>query len=447
MKTNSPKGKESHHKGNIFFENLSAKTINKIARVSGYLQRKGGKIDARSLIIGFMMLMTRKINTYEAWASEVSILTGKTITRQAIEERMTPATSEMLRLVLEKTMAENIHKRKLKCKERTKSKFRSILLEDSTLIHLPDELSDVFPGNLSKGKKKSLVKIHALHNFTKNNFPYIGIQSFTDNDQSLSSKVLNYVTEGDLILRDLGFLVLGVLKKILLKGVYAISRKKATTKSYDIKTGEEIHLAKELRKTHFYDGMVLVGRTEKIQMRLIAIPLPAEQAAERKRKAKNDRDKRLNHNKEYYTLLEYAILITNIAETMCGTKEICELYGLRWQIEIIFKSWKSCFSLERLSPAKCKNPERVFCMIYLFLLFIVLFQVLWIKAQYNTLTKQGNQLQLSLMKMAQFFMQHFHIIILLKNNRKIIEQIKSQCRYDTRKDRLNIMQKYEKLAA
>ena len=297
------------------------------------------------------------------------------------------------------------------------------------------------------GKKKSHVKIHALHNFTTNSFPFLGIHSFTDNDQSLSSRVLIYLTKGDLLLRDLGFLVLCVLREIISIGAFVISRKKATTNIYDIETEKEINLAAKLHKTQFYDGMVLVGRTEKIEMRLIAILLPAKLAAERKRKARNDRDKRLNHNKEYYKLLEYEILITNIPEAMYSTKEICELYGLRWQIEIIFKSWKSCFSLERLTPAKCKNPERVFCMIYLFLLFIILFQVLWVKAQFNTLKKQGKQLKLSLLKMAKFFMQHFHTIIFQRNDRKIIEQIISQCRYDTRKDRLNTMQKFEKLAA
>jgi IS4 transposase len=312
---------------------------------------------------------------------------------------------------------------------------------------LPDELSKEFPGNVSRGKKKSQAKIHALYNFTGNNFSFLDIHNFTENDQSLSSTVLAYVHKWDLLLRDMGFLVLSVLKEILAQGAYVISRKNAQTKVYDIETEQEINLAKTLRKNHLFDKIILVGKKEKVEMRLVILPVPLAQANQRRRKAKKDRDKRLNHSKEYYELLGYVIFITNIPQTMCVATEIQKLYGLRWQIEIIFKSWKSCFSLEKLIPTKCKNPERIYSMICLFLLFIILFQVVWVNIYYNKSNHNKGHLRLSLLKMAKFFMQHFCLLLVLENDKKIIKQIKSQCRYDSRKDRLNTMEKYEKFAA
>ena len=446
MKTNSLKGKNSHSKGNVFFEKLTTKTINKIAKLSGYFKKKGGKIDARSLIIGFMMMISKKMNTYEAWASEVSVLTGESLTRQAIEERMNPATSHMLKMVLEEKLSGSIKQIKPKENRKVLSKFRSIKIEDSTTLHLPDEMSKKFPGNVSRGKKKSQAKIHALHNFTENSFLFLDVQSFTNNDQSLAYKVLDYLQEGDLLLRDMGFLVQRALKKILSKGVHVISRKNAQTKVYDTETGQEINLAKELRKTHFFDKTVLVGKKEKIEMRLVILPLSTKQANERKRKARNDRDKRLNHNKEYYELLGYAIFITNIPQSMCSADEIHKLYGLRWRIEIIFKSWKSCFSLEKLIPLKCSNSERIYSMTYLFLLFILLFHVVWLNSYNSKLKKNKAHSKLSLLKMAKFFIQHFCLLIELGNDKKITQQIILQCCYDSRKDRLNTMEKYEKFA-
>jgi hypothetical protein len=448
MKTNSLKGKNSHSKGNVFFAKLGAKTLNKIAKQSGYLKKKGSKIDARSLIIGFMMMISKKMNTYEAWASETSVLTGETLTRQAVEGRMTPATSEMLRIVLEEKLKESINQKKPKENKEVFSKFRRIMIEDSTTLRLPDELSKVFSGNVSRGKKKSQAKIHALHNFTENNFSFLDIHSFTNNDQSLAYKVLDHLREGDLLLRDMGFLVQPALKKIISAGVYVISRKNAQTKIYDTETGQEIDLAKELRKTHFLDKIVVVGKKEQIKMRIVALPVSKQQANERKRKAKNDRDKRLNHNKEYYELLGYVIYITNIPQSMCVADEICKLYGLRWRIEIIFKSWKSCFSLEKLIPLKCRKPQRIYSMIYLFLLFILLFHVVWLNS-YNSKLKMKHKsyLKLSLLKMAKFFIQHFCLIIELGNDKKMTQQIILQCCYDSRNDRLNTMEKYEKIAA
>jgi hypothetical protein len=444
MKTNNLKGNKSHSKGNNIFEKLARRSINRIAKLSGYKKRNRGKIDARSLIIGFMMMVSKKMNTYEALASEVSVLIGKTVTRQAIKNRMNPETSVMMRMVLEEKMTESINQTKLKENEVIMSKFRSVNIEDSTMLHLPDELSKEFPGNVSRGKKKSQAKVHALYNFTSNNFLFLDIHSFKDNDQSLSPKVLSYVSKGDLLLRDMGFLVLDVLEELLSKGAYVISRKNAQTKVYDVQTGEEINLTKELRKKHFFDKKVLVGKTTKIEMRLIILPLPSAQAKERRRKAKRDRDKRLNHSKEYYELLGYAIYITNLPQSLCSAKEIQNVYGLRWQIEIIFKSWKSCFSFEKLIPTKCKNPERIYFMINLLLLYILLFQVVW----YNSITKnkEGHS-RLSLLKMAKFFMQHFSLILTIESDKKLIKQIRTQCCYDDRKDRLNTMEKYENLVA
>jgi len=447
MKTNSLNGKESHDKGNNIFEKFATKSINKIAKLTGYKKRNGGKINARSLIIGFMMMISKRMNTYESWASEVSVLIGKPVTRQGIENRMNEETSAMMRMLLEEKLTESINQTKLKENKKVMSKFRYINLEDSTTLKLPDELSKEFPGNVSRGKKKSQAKVHALYNFTKNNFSFLDTHSFADNDQSLSPKVLPYVSKGDLLLRDMGFLVLDVLEELLLKEVYVISRKNAQTKVYDVQDEQEINLAKELRKKHFFDEMVLVGKTKKIEMRLVILPLPLAQAKERRRKAKQDRDRRLNHNKEYYELLGYAIYITNIPQSKCSAIEIQKLYGLRWQIEIIFKSWKSCFSFEKLIPLKCKNPERIYSMINLLLLYILLFQVVWINVYRSRSKNNENHLRLSLLKMAKFFMQHFSLILTLESDKIIIKQIKSQCCYDSRKDRLNTMEKYEKLVA
>src|ERR1019366_3570976 len=47
-------------------------------------------------------------------------------------------------------------------------------------------------------------------------------------------------------------------------------------------------------------------------------------------------------------LLEKNIFITNIEPDKCDDEQIDQLYRLRWRIEIIFKSWKSCFSMQAL---------------------------------------------------------------------------------------------------
>ena len=112
-------------------------------------------------------------------------------------------------------------------------------------------------------------------------------------------------------------------------------------------------------------------------------------------------------NETYFEMLGYSIYITNILPAQCTAENIFELYKLRWNIEIIFKSWKSCFSLNRLIHRSCKNATRVKCIIYLMLLYISLFHVLWWKHCEAQIQKQSPAIQLSILKMSAFFFRTF----------------------------------------
>ena len=134
------------------------------------------------------------------------------------------------------------------------------------------------------------------------------------------------------------------------------------------------------------DIEVLLGASEKLKCRLVAVKLPGHIAAERRRKAKNNRDKRLNHSKEYMKSLSWSIFITNIDKQVWGPEKIIKAYRIRWHIEIIFKGWKSHFNIVALVPAPPKSnrnsekylrlyKHRIDSVIYMMLIFIIMFQV------------------------------------------------------------------------
>lgn len=447
MKTNSSKGKKSLNKVNIFFYKLNEKRINNIALFTGFLVRKTKKIKPLYLFIGFYRMTMKNLNTYEDWSSEISHLCGKTLSKQAVEDRMGCEATNMIRLVFQETLNSILlEKVQFQDKELIR-KFNSIYADDSTTLNLPEELNEFFPGNVSRGKKKAQIKIHAMYNFSDNSFPYLSVHNYTESDQGLAWNILPLLKPNDLILRDLGFQNLSIQKELIEKGIYFVSKKKSGVKVFDSENHKEINLIRYLRKKRFFDAEVLVGAEDKVRMRLVIRPLSKEVAAERKRKAKKDRDQRLNHSKEYYELLGYSILLTNIPLEICDRKEISELYGLRWKIETIFKSWKSNFSLEKIIPERCNNPERINCIIYLMLILILLYHTCWLgNKDLKEKNTEGNA-PLSLLKLTKFFKQHFGAIESGENNKTIIKQLKKQCKYETRNDRENTMEKYHKLSA
>lgn len=287
------------------------------------------------------------------------MVSGVNISKQAIEERMNHKTETFLKTAFQELFKQE----RVKDNKKIVQRFGNVYCEDSTHIHLPENLAHHYPGNISRGKEKAVAKLHVLYNMSTDRFALLDIHSFRKNDQCLAPVSVNHLQKGDLLLRDLGFLVLSCIKTFLKNEIYFLSRKNYQVKVFDVRYGQEMKLSKIMKRKKFFDSDVLVGK-DKQRMRMIIMPVSSEQVAIRKRKARKNRDKRLNHSKEYYALLGYTILLTNIEKAKCSASDAIKLYGLRWRIETVFKCWKSVFSMQKVIPSKCKNVHRINCIIW-----------------------------------------------------------------------------------
>jgi Transposase DDE domain len=102
---------------------------------------------------------------------------------------------------------------------------------------------------------------------------------------------------------------------------------------------------------------------------------PEQIARERRRRARNHADKRFTYSSRYLKLLDYTFYITNVDVKTWEYPQVHTAYRIRWKVEIIFKSWKSYFHIDKLIHKQCCNYNRVQCTIFLMLLFITLFQL------------------------------------------------------------------------
>jgi len=145
-------------------------------------------------------------------------------------------------------------------------------------------------------------------------YKHIELQSYRDNDQKHAPQIINRVKAEDLVIRDLGYFIIGVFKELDSKEVHFLSRLNSTANIYDEQSGEQIQLAKLLRSLRKkgiqqWDHKVLLGSEQKLPVRVIAIKAPPHVEQQRKRKA--NRDRRSKRSSDYMELLGWTILITS----------------------------------------------------------------------------------------------------------------------------------------
>jgi len=204
---------------------------------------------------------------------------------------------------------------------------------------------------------------------------HLGFSGFTRNDQRASADLLGLAQPGDLVLRDLGYFVLGILQKFHQQGIWFLSRLRLDLRILDPNTGQDFKLLRRLRRFGSLDASVLLGHDNPLPVRLVALPLPPSVAAERRRRAKANRDRRLNPSKERLALLGWQIFVTNTSATQLKTQDIAHLYGQRWRIETIFKAWKSHFSLGHIRHDA--SLPQVQALVFARLIFILLVQAIY----------------------------------------------------------------------
>jgi hypothetical protein len=414
-------------------QKLQLLAIDKLAKQAGFVKRTPKKIKPLNFLLAFFITILTGGNSLATLAATIGLIAKCRLSKQAIDKRIKQPFIQFLEAVLEKTLSFNLV---LESKKSLGAIFNRIITNDSTTVLLDAKLAEHFPGNNNQSNKKTaILKIQAFYDLLAERFCHLSFAPYTKNDQKASVDILGIIQRGDLIIRDLGYFVLSVFTQIQQLNAYFLSRLKYNVTIYELDGETKIDLLKLLKKYGKLDIDVIIGAEEKLLARLVALPVSTEVAAERRRKAK--RDCRNNPSKHHLALLGWNIFITNVQRDQLDVEQLVKLYGCRWRIEIIFKSWKSHFNLENVPTA---SLVRVLSYIYAMLIFITIFQTYIYITLYNKMQDSTNN-QLSLFKLSKFIKNQFWAIILFMNNFEIIEeQILYHCRYEKRTDRLNYEQ-------
>lgn len=422
--------------------------IEQAAWDTNFYKRKPKKITATALLNSFLNMVQSGKNTLSAWATHLGIEIGETVEGQSINERL----NEWSDTLLEKVLCNALNIKAIPPKISINKKenkhlaapFNRILLRDSTTLKLPDELRNRFKGGFSSTGCSAVARIQALYDFTGEKWLQFQVNSYTDNDQSSASCIVEELQENDLVLQDMGYFTLDWLEK-LTQTAFVITKWKPQTYLYTSEN-ERIDLKSSLKKHGSLDMPVLVGAKKKLPMRLVARKLSAAKAKKHIKEAKNDRHSKANHSKEYYDLLKYEIYLTNIQTDVLSSKGVAKLYGLRWHIEILFKSWKSFSALKMVFSKEDMHEHRV-----VFSLFAFLIEYIWLQnVIYDRVCQVKKQMKftknistLKYMNVANMLLHQILKIAYLKQIDVLIPYILQQSAYDCRKDRSNTIYKFK----
>jgi hypothetical protein len=352
------------------------------------------------------------------------------ISKQAIDKRITEHFVQFLEHILAWTIAHT-----MKVPSVLPSIFERIIVQDSSTIRLPGHLAKDFPGSKNqKGTTYAMMKIQTMYDLCTEQFCHFRLTPYTTNDQEAAKEDMDCINANDLVIRDLGYFGYDNFTRIVQRNAFFISRLRFGVTLFDLQSGKRLNLLSMVKKYQKIDMAVMMGGDEKLLVRLIAVPVDTAVAAERRRKLKNHRDRRLNPSKEQLALLGWNIFIVNVEPSLLSPEEVLALYQLRWRIEIIFKSWKSNFHLTSIPRA---SVIRVKAYVFTFLILVTLLHVNLL--MYAT-CYSGN---ISLLKLSRLCCEQLVAILFFYQGSMASawKQINYHCAYEKRNDRLNYLQK------
>jgi len=315
--------------------------------------------------------------------TETAATLGIEVRRQALEQRLTLETTEMLKTTLDAAITAMLEVASRREALDLLQKFSGVYVQDSTWITLPDELHETWKGQPKKNHpNKAGLKLHLCFDVLTGRFQDFQLTDGMTADAT-AAKASDPLQEGSLRLADLAYFSLDEFEKLTENKVYWISRLKANSYLAD-ESGERIDLEKTLNaegENTYIRKPIRIGKRKQLQVYLIAERLSEAETNKRRRYIRQRaKRKAKTPSKALLRLAGYNLYITNIEEHKLTPKQICVIVGIRWQIELMFKSFKS---ISKLQVSRSQKPYRILAEIYAKLIALLIQHAIMLAAGYR----------------------------------------------------------------
>jgi DDE family transposase len=311
---------------------------------------------------------------------------GVPVSSQAIEQRFGVESATLLREVLQEAVGEVLSS-EARAPELL-SRFTGVYVQDGTIISLPAALREAWRGcgGSTPEAGQSSIRVQVRLDLAQGGMQGPWLQEGRAAERSGEAHEAP-LPQGCLYNVDAGYFTLADMRAHGKAGCYWLTTAKAGTPLIDARgqcwdlvsflsaqTGDEV------------DVQVLLGKYERLPVRLLARRVRAEQAERRRKNAKRDKEvkakgvqqpnvrkrraagdkrqrtrKRRKTGKARLQLLDWTILITNVPQELLSIDEVLVLARCRWQIELCWKRWKQVGKVDTWRSAK---PYRILTELY-----------------------------------------------------------------------------------
>ena len=310
------------------------------------------------------------------FSCEAAVCSGVSITKQALDGRFDETAVSFVKSVLEDQLNNQIGQ--ILDPDFLK-KFARVRVKDSTRFDLPARLKDKFPGFGGKITSEAGTSVQYEFDIKNGKMLDLDITSVKRTDYQDAREKVCDIMKGDLVIRDLGYSSNYVLSQIIKQKAYFLSRLKMKILVFDQGLNEisfpKLYARMTKNKSAHTEMEVFIGQKEKIPVRLI-INIVSDEVYQKRLKLieKENKKKGYKTSDEYKIRARFNLLITNVSTEDLPSEQVYTLYKTRWQIELIFKTWKSVCGIHKIHPMKY---HRLMCLLYAkFILILINNQII-----------------------------------------------------------------------
>ena len=300
------------------------------------------KFTCLSLAKTFVMGFLQKPNASYEDLAQVAVQCGADVTPQAVEQRQTPKLVKFLEGLFRRSLGLVVGSQKSLAP--ILERFTQVTILDSTTLTLPDSMEDQYQGcGGSHDGGKAALKLQVEMDLRSGALPHVETEAGRSPDSATSRQHAEYPA-GSLRITDLGYFCVPVFAALVLAKGHFLSRLLFGT-GVMRSDGTDVDILPWLatQPGPLVDVEILLGKEQRLPCRLIAWRLPQEQADRRRQKLRKEVMSRYGKqpSAERLAWCDWTILVTSVPLTLLTAREAIVLYRARWQIELLFKRWKS----------------------------------------------------------------------------------------------------------